>query len=369
MTSFGYEPVSFEDIPGWRDDVLVRPLVAFANSLAALKRDVAQEVEDGGALGLYRAAEYAAGICETGLSQDAARSFFETAFIAHRVIHDEADGLLTGYFEPTLRGSRKKSNRYSVPLYRRPDDLVDVIGDVLRASGADGLTHARKTEQGLAPFPVRSEIERGALAGCDLELVYLEDPVDTFVLHVQGSGVIELDDGSRIRVGYDGKNGHPYSSIAKHLVACGEMSADEATLASLESWLRQDPERGQRTMWRNKSFIFFKEIGPADKVQPLGVKQTPLMAGRSLAVDARYHRIGLPVFVASPTLHHASDDECIGESAGFFRLMVAHDVGSAIRGPERGDIFFGSGQEAGRLAGITKHRGNLFVLLPSDRTA
>ena len=366
MNSFGYEPVTYDDVPGWRGDRLEQSLAAFADCLPALTADFSQESDNSLLASLVRAAQRAAELRAVGCSTDTAREFFETGFVPHRVRHEQSDGLLTGYFEPTLFGSRRKRATYSVPLYRRPDDLVDAIGDVLRASGGQNMTHARKMGPGLVAYPDRSEIENGALSGRNLEILYLQDAVDAFFLHVQGSGKIALDDGTAIRVGYDGKNGHPYTSIGKQLVAIGEMSASEVTLASLDHWLRQDAVRGRNLMQSNKSFIFFKELGPAENTRTQGVRETPLTATRSMAVDARYHRIGLPLFVVSAALKHGIDCSSDSAGSGFYRLMIAQDVGSAISGPERGDIFFGSGRQARCMAGTTKHRGNFFVLLPSD---
>jgi membrane-bound lytic murein transglycosylase A len=217
----------------------------------------------------------------------------------------------------------------------------------------------RKTTKGLEPFATRAEIEQGALKGHGLELMYLEDPVDAFFMQVQGSGRIKLRDGATVRLNYDGKNGYPYTSIGRYLVDKGFFTAEEITLQRLRAFLRADPHRGREVMWQNKSFVFFRELDPAIAADgPLGAQSVPLTPGRSLAVDVGVHTLGLPVYVVAPSLAH-------GERGGAFnRLMVAQDVGSAIKGPERGDIFFGSGAAAGKLAGTTRHPGNLFVLLP-----
>jgi membrane-bound lytic murein transglycosylase A len=188
--------------------------------------------------------------------------------------------------------------------------------------------------------------------------MYLADPVDVFFMQVQGSGRIRLPDGQMVRVHYDGKNGYPYTSIGRHLIDTGVLTADQMSLDALAKWLRADPERGRKVMWNNASYVFFRELTGAEAGGPLGVIEIPLTDGRSLAVDAGVHAIGTPIFVTSPTLSHAT------KGGAFERLMIAQDVGSAIKGPERGDIYFGSGDEAGRLAGVTKHQGNFYVLLP-----
>ena len=264
-------------------------------------------------------------------------------------------GLLTAYFEPIVAASRSPSAAFSVPLHRRPGDLVTLVSEADRASAGGAPTHARRVEGSLVPFPTRREIDGGALAGQGLELFYVADEVERFFLQVQGSGVIALADGERIRVGYDGKNGYPYTSVGRVLIDSGAMTADEMSLDALAAWLRADPARGREAIWRNESYVFFKEMPGA--AAPEGVMGVPLTPLRSLAVDPAYHALGLPVFVDAPTITHVT-------GRPFRQLMIAQDVGSAIRGPERGDIFVGSGPDAGRIAGTTKHPGSFFVLLP-----
>jgi len=286
-----------------------------------------------------------------------AKAFFESRFAPHRIVHNNTQGLLTGYYEPILKGSRTAEGKFQTPVYKRPTDLLNVVDEADRASKQDGLSHVRKTSSGTAAFPTRQEIEEGALAGQDLELLYLEDPVECFFMHIQGSARIELTDGTTTRINYAGKNGHPYSSIGRYLIENDMLSADKMSMQALGKWLRSDLERGRRVMWQNKSFIFFREIDDAEG--PVGAMAVPLTPGRSLAVDTSFHTLGTPLYVSAPNLSHAT------KSSGFNRLMVAQDVGSAIKGPERGDIFFGSGEKAGRIAGVTKHAGNFFVLLPA----
>ncbi|MGI9480151.1 MAG: murein transglycosylase A [Hyphomicrobiaceae bacterium] len=336
-----YEAVAFADLPGWADDDHGAAMGAFRHSLDRLQRAFP-------------------GLPAPG--DTSPRHYFEAHFEPHRVIADNgtgehtSSGLFTGYYEPVLRGSRQRSAHFPTPLLRRPDDLVTLCDDSLRASAGAAPTHARRTPAGLEPYPTRQAIEQGCLDGQGLELLYLQCPVDAFFLHVQGSGLIELDDGNPIRVGYAAKNGHPYMSIGKALIADGAITAEDMSLQTLAAWLRSDPDRARRTMWRNPSYIFFKEIGNAASVSATGVDAITLTPGRSLAVDASIHAIGLPVFMTIEDLP--------GTSAPSRRLMVAQDAGSAIRGSVRADIFYGTGDEAGALAGRTKHTGNMFVLLP-----
>jgi membrane-bound lytic murein transglycosylase A len=285
-----------------------------------------------------------------------ARRFFETHYIPYRV-DEEQPGLVTGYYEPELNGSRERSGNFQVPVYRRPDDLVQVKPDLLRAFYNDGLSVMRRNGEELVPYYTRAEIESGALSGRGLELLYLDDPVELFFMQIQGSGRVRLTDGSWVRLGYAAKNGHPYTSIGKRLAERGDRPKD-LTMEGLKSWLRADPARGRALMQENKSYVFFRELPEAEAgAGPVGAQGVALTPGRSLAVDAAYHKLGLPVFVAAPDLK--------GEDGKpFRRLMIAQDVGSAIRGPERGDIFFGTGEAAGAIAGGAAHPARFFILLP-----
>lgn len=356
-----FTPCSFAELPYWTDDDHAAALAAFlVSSLRLLHRDAdgAMPASPPDLLAVARAACDYADTCRT--TSDA-RRFFEAHFTPHRVVHAEPQGLLTGYYEPVIAGSRRRTERFTVPVLRRPADLVNLVPDSERGAKAEMLTHARQTAAGIEPYATREEIEDGALADRGLELVWLEDPVDAFFLHVQGSGLIALDDGTEVRITYDGKNGHPYTSVGRSVIDAGLFPADRMSLDALKGWLRADRARGTAAMRQNKSYIFFRELTGAQADAALGAMEIALSENRSLAVDTRTHALGTPIYVVAPTLTHA------GGAHGFHRLMVAQDVGSAIRGPERGDIYFGSGDEAGAKAGITKHPGNFFVLLPGAR--
>jgi len=351
-----FEPASFADLPGWNNDDHLAALKTFLMSCGKLMKAAKAEAPESRTAALARACRAAAAIKKP--TRAAARAFFEAQFVPHRVVHAGNRGFLTGYYEPVLKGSRKPHGRFQTPVYRRPPDLVNVVAETQRASLPDGLTHMRKTANGLKPYPTRAEIEKGALKGKGLEILYLADPVDTFFMHIQGSGRIQLTDGTTVRLNYDGKNGRPYTSIGRYLIEKGLFPADRMSLQALRKWLRADRARGQKVMWQNASFIFFRELKGHAAKGPLGAQAVPLTPGRSLAVDTAYYTLGTPIYVAAPNLKHAT------KSGGFNRLMVAQDVGSAIKGPERGDIYFGSGDKAGRLAGITKNAGRFFALLP-----
>jgi membrane-bound lytic murein transglycosylase A len=353
-----FTPVAFDVLPGWEADDHLAAFEAFVRSAAALARMAvtAPGKTQTADAALVAAAQRAAASADIASAGDA-KAFFEKTFVPHRVEHTGAEGLLTGYYEPVLAGSRVEDGDYRFPVYRRPADLVNLVREEERGALANGLTHARKTAGGVEPYATRADIENGALIGQGLELLWLADPVDTFFMHIQGSGRIRFPDGRTIRITYDGKNGHPYTSIGRYLIDQGLFAANDMSLDALKVWLSADQDRGRRVMQENRSFIFFRELANEDD-GPLGAIEIPLSPGRSLAVDTGFHAIGTPVYVDVPSL----DPWARGE--GFQRLMIAQDVGSAIRGAERGDIYFGSGEEAGRLAGSTKHPGRFFALMP-----
>lgn len=351
ISSLRVDPVGFESLPGWEGDDHEQALRAFM--LTCRQIEAAKDT-------LASACRAAARLPRT-LSPRVARNFFESHFLPHRV--RSGTGLLTGYYEPVLRGSRQRTSEYTIPLYRRPAELVAITSGGMRAlarrSGLSGeLTYARQVGNRLEPFMTREQIESGGLDGRNLEMLWLADPVDAFFLHIQGSGIIVLPDGERVRIGFDGKNGYDYSSVGRVLVKGGALTSSQATLDGVKSWLRANPEQGRRAMWHNKSFIFFREIPNRESTEgPIGAAGVPLLGGRSLAVDRRHYRLGLPIYLALQGSPQEGDRH-------LRRLMIAQDTGTAIKGPQRGDIFWGSGDDAGHIAGGTYHRGVFFVLLP-----
>lgn len=332
---FSLAPVELDEIPGWREDDHAAALDSFLKSASAAPL----------ALPLIEAAAHARGN---------ARSFFENSFSAYRV--EAEPGLLTSYFEPLLTASRKQSASFAVPVYRRPRDLQPLPErHPLRASG---LTGGRYVEGDFCPYYTRAEIEAGAISGRGLELVFVDDPIAAYVMHVQGSGAASLAEGGTIRLSFDGKNGHPYTSAGKLMIERGYLSPEEASLDGMIGWLRAHPREAQALLCENKSYIFFKELETGTKA-PQGSMGAPLSAGRSLAVDPRYHPMGLPIWVEAPQLEY--------EGQAFRRLMIAQDTGSAIIGPQRGDLFAGSGAAAGNVAGRIRQPCQFIVFRP--RTA
>ncbi|MEQ8824101.1 MAG: murein transglycosylase A [Filomicrobium sp.] len=350
-----FAQVTFPSLTGWEDDDHLAALKALHDSAPALEKShdpFAKQLAD-----LIGRSDFS-----SITNAAAARNFFEQNFTPHRIVTDEKSGLLTGYYEPEIKASYDPEPGFKVPVLARPDDLINLMEEADRGAKAGQMTHARQLPGGeIEPYPTRREIEEGALADRGLELMYVADPVDLFFMQVQGSGLARMTDGTAVRLIYAGKNGHNYTSIGRYLIDSGQFPSEDMTLQALIAWLKADPERARPVMWKNDSYIFFRVLGPEDQTRTLGTNDIPLTPLRSLAVDTAYYPLGLPIFISVPELKHAVEN---GET-GFHRLMVAHDVGSAIRGPERGDLYYGSGIAAGEKAGPTKHACNFFALLPN----
>ncbi len=271
-------------------------------------------------------------LAEQVKGREAARSFFE-AFFRPVLIEDGQPMLFTGYYEPELDGARRPGGRYRFPLYALPPE-------------------APRGE----PWLTRAQIERGALAGRGLEIAWVDDPVEAFFLQIQGSGRVRLPDGSMMRLGYAGSNGHPYSSVGQGLVARGALEPHQLSMGAIRDWVARNPDEGAALLRTNASFVFFREVSEVPPGRgPLGAMNRSVTAMRSLAVDPRHVPLGAPVWI-----------EKDGE-APLRRLMVAQDTGSAIKGAQRADIFFGTGARAGLRAGNVRDTGRMVVLLPIQR--
>jgi membrane-bound lytic murein transglycosylase A len=348
-------PITFSDIAGWNEDAHDAAFAAFVAG-ARLIVETPPKTRglgvDGSALQRLARATLDLGPRN---AQDA-RGFFERHFVPHGI---EAGGFVTGYYEPEVAASLEQSERFGVPLYRRPPDLVEVA-EVGRPPGWDpDMRFARASKHGLVPYFDRAAIEEGALAGRGLELAWLEDAVDAFFIHVQGSARLRLADGTTLRIAFDGKSGHAYTSIGRLAVERGLLAREAAHKDGLEAWLKRHKEEGRALMRENRSFIFFRSTGQDDGAGPFGAAGVPLIAGRSLAVDRTLHTCHTPIWVNAPAL-----DDPEHSDRRFRRLMVAHDTGSAILGPARGDIFVGSGAAAGSVAGRIRHDATMVALVP-----
>lgn len=351
------QKITFADINGWADDDHVAALSAFVRFCDKEPTSDARFL-----LPTKAVCEQAHAALQKAASKTAARQFFEQSFAPYRFTRS---GFLTGYFEPELLASRDPHHDYPAPLLAKPDGLVAVNDGNRPKNWPEGLSHGRQTANGLVPMPDRSAIMDGALDDEKLELVWLKDPVDAFFVHVQGSSRLRLPDGSVMRVGYAGKTGHPYTSIARVLVKRGEGTPEQLTMSGLRDWLNGNPDKRDDLFRENRSFIFFREIEMERSDDgPIGSANMPLVAGRSLAVDPRFVPFGLPVFVSAPDLKLNEDADRNDAIASLARTLIADDSGSAIKGAARGDLFVGSGPQAGDIAGEIRHPVGMTVLVP-----
>jgi membrane-bound lytic murein transglycosylase A len=329
--SIKLQPTSFRELKGWDNDHIGEAVPAFLNSCKIINKKPAHMP-----VGLGSVARDWHPICNTALFLDTqnhkdVRSFFEESFAPYKVFADSTSrGLFTGYFESDLRGSRKRTERYKHPLHGLPPK-------------------ACKSSK----HPSRKEILDGAIDHHDCVLVYVDDPVDAYFMHVQGSGRVYLEDGSVVRIGYAGQNGHPYSSLGQAIIEEEGLSKEIVSMQSLRRWLKDNPETAERLMNRNASYIFFRELAGTDG--PIGAHGVPVTPRRSMAVDKRYIPLGVPLWL---DIFHPENE------LNLRTLVVAQDTGGAIKGPVRGDFFWGHGPEAFHYAGMMKSRGEYYVLLP-----
>ncbi len=358
IPSLGLIPVQYAQMPDWRRDNHAESFGAFLRSCTKiLKQPINQQLgKDGfaGTIGNWQQICRAAHEFNGGISPDNARRFFESWFYAyHLTDNGRNDGLITGYYEPELRGSRRRTQKYHVALYRRPPDLVSANLGQFRKDWKGREVAGRIKNGRLVPYANRASISRGALKGKGLELLWVDNAIDAFFLHIQGSGRVVLDSGEVVRVGYAGRNGQPYFAIGRDLVKSGAISKENISLQTIRAWLERNPGRAAALMNKNKSYVFFRELKGQDG--PIGAQGVALTSGRSLAVDRKYLPLGAPIWLST------SDPLT---NRPIRRLMIAQDTGGAITGPVRGDFFWGAGDQAREAAGRMKQQGQLYILLP-----
>ncbi len=350
---------SFDRLPGWTDDAVGAAVVPLQRSCARIvKKEPEAEFGVGNFAGSAAAWQ---DICQqlndaVPMTDDEARAFFEEHFTPHEIHGAKGqEGLFTGYYEPTLHGSHRRSKRYRIPLYGRPNDLIAVhLGDFRPAlKGETIMGRVDVKEKELVPYYTRGEIEEGALKKQHQEIVWVDSAVDAFFLHIQGSGQVKMTNGKVLRVGYAAENGQPYLAIGKALLERGALEKGNVSMQSIREWLEQNPDEAAEVMNLNASYIFFREL--KDDRGPLGAEGVPLTPKRSLAVDRKKIPYGVPIWL---------DAEDPDDEARLQRLMVAQDTGGAITGAVRGDFFWGSGEEAAHKAGLMKSKGYVWVLLP-----
>ncbi|MCX7302784.1 MAG: murein transglycosylase A [Hyphomicrobiales bacterium] len=354
-----FRPVGFDDLPGWADDDLLRAFEAFRRSAIQVLTKPYRTGSLGVACESFAAANTDSR--ETPVhTASAARAFFQRHFVPARVTPTAPalSGFVTGFYEPVVAASSVRTETFTVPLLARPDDLVD-IDDQNRPAGMDPyLAFARRTDSEPVEYHDRPAIEQGALAGRGLEIAWLASKVDAFFIHVQGAARLRMTDGATRRITYAAKSGHRFTGIGRVLADLGEIPLEKVTMQSIRAWLAGHPDRIDEILWQNRSFIFFREaeVDDAD-LGPVAAAKVPLTPGRSIAVDRLLHTFGTPFYIDAPSLKAFDDRK-------FRRLMIAQDTGSAITGPARGDLFAGSGDAAGEIAGVVRNAADFYALLP-----
>ncbi len=348
-------------LAGWEDDDQSAALAAFRTSCARLVR-----LPDDRAMGdpaFGTAADWRPA-CEAALadaSSDAgtARAFFQTWFRPASIRNNGDDvGLFTGYYEPELQGHPVRAGPFQVPIYAPPADYVSVDLGEFRDELKGQRIVGRVSGNRLRPAETRAEIEAGALAERAEVLLWVDDPVDAFFLHIQGSGVVRMTDGSTVRLGYAGTNGHVYHAIGRSLVARNELAREDVSMQSIRRWLADNPAGAADLMNENASYIFFRRL---DGDAPIGSQGVALTARRSLAIDRGWLPLGIPVWLDTVT---TDAQEASGDPLHFRRLLITQDTGGAIKGIVRGDVYWGTGEEAADLAGRMQEAGRYFALLP-----
>ncbi|MDH3286380.1 MAG: MltA domain-containing protein [Betaproteobacteria bacterium] len=340
------QEANWSDLPGWQDDDPSFAWEALLRSCDAIAQKVGWE-----------------DVCASARKQanpdrDRARHFFEAHFKPYRVVDEDGydEGLITGYYEPLLRGSRTANGRHRFPVYGVPDDLLVIDLTELYPELGGKRLRGRVAGRRVVPYYERSQIESGSGALAGKELVWVDDPIELFFLQIQGSGRVVLDTGETLRLGYADHNGHPYRSIGRLLVDQGDLPLERASMQGIKAWARQNPARVRELLNHNASYVFFREL-PGNLPGPIGALGVPLTARRSIAIDRRVVPIGAPVYIS--TTFPLTDQP-------LNRLTLAQDTGGAIRGAVRADFFWGFGEEAAREAGRMKQTLRMWVLLPHD---
>ena len=355
------EPVKWAELEGWAVEDHLAALTAFQMSCQQLRRIKRPSDDRPIYVGLWEICRRAAGVrSESG---EAARGFFEENFRPVRISRlGEAEGFLTGYYEPVVQGSRFPNPEFNVPLYRRPRDLI-AAG---YKPGADafpnkGARIGRLNENNqLVPYYDRAAIEAGALDGQKLEICWVKDPSDVLAMQIEGSARVILEDGTPLRIHYDSHNGYPFSAVGRVLIERNLIPREEISMQRIREWMAANPEEAPKLRATNRSYVFFRITGLTNEGELIGAQGVPLTPGRSIAVD-RLHEYGTPFFIEAnlpiETAKHISP---------FRRLMIAQDTGSAIVGPARADLYWGAGDNAAHIAGRIRHSGRFVMLLPRE---
>jgi membrane-bound lytic murein transglycosylase A len=380
-----YAPVAWADIPGWNEDDHLKAFAAFRTSCKPINAQQPPDPKasdqkppgtkapdskaadskalDSKGLGTSlrdpcRAAKLA-NISDTAK----ARAFFETNFLPLQISRlGEADGFVTGYYEPVIDGSRTQTDIYTVPVYRRPSNLfVRGFNQDAPSLPNKGQVFRKIGRRKLVPYYDRGEIEDGAIAGRGLEICWLKSQTDLLFTQIQGSARVRLDDGSVRRINYDAHNGFPYTPIGRVLIERNIIPKDQMSMQRIRQWLEENPDGANELRRQNRSYVFFREVQLSDQDEAVGAQGVPLTPGRSIAVDKSLHVYGTPFFIEGELPIESEQSK-----TPFRHLMVAQDTGSAITGPARADIYFGAGADAGRVSGRLRHPMRFVMLVPKS---
>jgi len=353
------EPITWAAVDGWEADNHAAAFKTFMTScrpfLAAPQSADTRPLH----AGLVNACRRAVGLKSPSAVQ--ARKYFEDNFRPVRIAKlGESTGLLTGYYEPIVEGSRFPSPEFSVPLYRRPRDiLVDGRSPPPGVFPNRASVGRRDAKNQIVPYHDRLAIEDGALDGQKLEICWIKDPFDAMSIQIQGSARIKLEDGTLLRLNYNGYNGHGYTAVGRILIERNLIPREEMSMERIKRWMHANPDQAREVRGTNRGFVFFRITGLNKTDEPVGAQGVPLDPGRSIAVD-KTHVYGTPFFIeADLPLEGARPTK-------FRRLMVAQDTGAAITGPARADLYWGAGDNAGRIAGRIRHQGRFVMLLPRE---
>jgi membrane-bound lytic murein transglycosylase A len=358
------EPMDWNALDGWAAD---DHAAAFATFLASCRPLLRTTPPPGETRPMYFALKQVCGrvVAAGRLKQEQAKLFFERNFRPLRIAKlGDSAGFLTGYYEPVVDGSRFPTPIFKVPIYRRPPDLVPPPNGSGPGFPNRGQSLRRTSSGELVPYYDRGEILDGALDGQHLEICWIKDQTDALVIQIQGSARVRLEDGAVLRINYDGHNGYPYVPVGRILIERNIIPREQMSLERIREWMRANPQEAEEVRRKNRSFVFFRIVGLSDgrdDREAVGAQGVPLTAGRSIAVDNALHVYGTPFFIrAGRSLGGET------RTASFDRLMIAQDTGSAIVGPARADIYWGAGDEAGRIAGRIRDPGSFAMLVPRE---
>src|SRR3954447_22431184 len=357
-----YAPLSWRNVPGWSDDDHLQAFNAFRISCRPISAE-RKPLGEPKALGLSLVDPCRAARAATITDGAKAKIFFEQQFVPVRISRlGEDEGFVTGYYEPVIDGSRTRTDVFSVPIYRRPSNLfVRGFNQEAASLPNKGEVFRKIGRRKLVPYYDRAEIEDGAISGRGLEICWLKNQTDLLFAQIQGSARVRLEDGSTLRINYDAHNGYPYTPVDRILIDRNIIPKEQMSMQRIREWMEQNPDGAKELRRQNRSYVFFREVNLSDKDEAVGAQGVPLMPGRSIAVDKSLHVYGTPFFI---------DGELpIGSEQAktpFRRLTVAQDIGSAIVGPARADLYFGAGIEAGKVSGRLRHAMRFVMLVPKS---